>query len=322
MKIHREVLLAIIVAVAITLTIGLSLGFWDWLRGATGDAPPSNVESPSTTVRNIVLGLAAVLALAVAVWRGWVANRQATISDQARQDERYQNSAAMLGSSLTAVRLGGIYQLRQIAYENPRQYHLPVMDLLCAFIRTPPEPVGTPGAGGKGLFSHVPVDLEAALDAFAERRQDVRRKPIEKAANFNLDLSNAELPGANLMAMDFSGVSFADADLTGAVLNGSDLTSSYMLNASLINAELLDVVLRGADLGFTLLSGADFSNANFADTLLDFAEFSSDGESPATGLTQAQIDIARAEMGQEPILQGVLDADTGQPLVWNSNPTC
>ena len=327
MKIGREALVVFIVAVTVSaITIGLSFAFWDWLTGYTLGIPLSEIEPPSTTVRNIVLGLAAVIALLVAVWRGWVADRQATIADRRAtiadgqwQNERYLASARMLESPSMAVRLGAIYQLRQIAHENPERFHIPVMDLICAFIRTPPESIGVPGSGNIGLFSHVPKDLAAALEAFSERGQ-LERKAIEKETGFWMDLSGACLSGADLMVLDFSGVRLSDVDFTGAVLHGTDLSSSYMPNVILIDAELLDVDLRGADMSFSLLFGADFTNAKFENASLDYAEFLSDGDF-ATGLTQAQIDDALATAGAEPNLEGLFDSETGQPLVWNDKTT-
>lgn len=325
MKISRELWVVITAALMVTaIVIVLSVVFWDWFRGSTLGIPTSELESPSTTVRNIVLGLAAVLALLVAVWRGWVADRQASIAEHQAttadgqwQKERYHRSAEMLASPSMAVRLGAIYQLRQIAHENPGRFHLPVMDLICAFIRTPPEPIGTPRSDGSGLFSHVPKDLAAALDTFAERERAVR-KAIEVSAQFSLDLSDANLRYADLMALDLSSVSLNNADLTGAVLNGSNLASSDLDGATLIEAELHDVDLTGADLSFALLFGADFSNAKFDNACLDFAEFIGDGIS-AKGLTQGQINNARIETGREPALDGVLDAATGRLLIWKAD---
>ena len=45
--------------------------------------------------------------------------------------------------------------------------------------------------------------------------------------------------------------------------------------------------------------------------------FSFEGKDPSTGLTQGQLDIARAFEGDPPILTYVLDAETGKQLVWN-----
>ena len=45
----------------------------------------------------------------------------------------------MLGSELLSVRLGGIHALVRIAEEHRSEYHIQIMELLCAFVRHPPK---------------------------------------------------------------------------------------------------------------------------------------------------------------------------------------
>ena len=63
------------------------------------------------------------------------------------------------------------------------------------------------------------------------------------------------------------------------------------------------------------LSKADISGAN-----LSGVEFSNGGPQTAKGLTQAQLDEAQADPNDPPKLTGVLDAETGKPLVWRGKP--
>ena len=113
----------------------------------------SGGESGSTTIRNLSIVLAGLVALPLAVWRGVVANRQARAareqaaaaqrqaetSQEDLRNKRYQDSAGMLGSETLAVRLAGIYALQRLAEEHPEQYHIEIMKLLCAFVRHPAE---------------------------------------------------------------------------------------------------------------------------------------------------------------------------------------
>lgn len=112
----------------------ISTEFWDWLRGG-----PDGVESGSTTVRNLGLVLAGLIALPLAIWRSWVAKRQADTAQDSFLNERYQKGAEMLGSNVPAVRLGGIYALHRLAEESPEKYHFQVMSLFCAFVRRPTD---------------------------------------------------------------------------------------------------------------------------------------------------------------------------------------
>lgn len=90
-------------------------------------------------------------------------------------------------------------------------------------------------------------------------------------------------------------------NLSGAWLSGADLTNANLSRSILHGAEFWGANLTGAN-----FLGADISGAIFSDRL----------EGPVIGLTQAQIDSAMADPDDPPILDGVLDAETGEPLVW------
>ena len=120
-------LLAAILAVEIMLVVV----YWDWLAGT---------ESASATIRNIGLVIAGSLAIPLAIWRAVVADKQASsahrqnaIAQHGQLNERYQKAAEMLGSDVLSVRIGGVHTLRDLAVEEPNQYHVRVMRLLCAF---------------------------------------------------------------------------------------------------------------------------------------------------------------------------------------------
>ena len=106
------------------------------------------------------------------------------------------------------------------------------------------------------------------------------------------------------------------SDLSEADLSYADLSHSGLSDASLSRALLHD-----ADLSNAWLDGADLSTANLSDTNLSGAELSrSKGKQRAKGLTQAQLDEARADPNDPPKLDGVLDAETGKQLVWRGKP--
>jgi hypothetical protein len=129
------------VAGVLVLVSGMVLVYlhWEWIvTGAAGR------ESGSTTARNLGLLAGGLIAIWVAIWRGVVADRQATASQEQATaslnqvevsrlsllNERYQRGAEMLGSTALYVRLGGVYALQRLAQENPEQYHGQIKDLL------------------------------------------------------------------------------------------------------------------------------------------------------------------------------------------------
>ena len=132
------VLLVLVVATGVGIWavinywVSLSTTFWDWLRDG-----PDGMESGSTTIRNLGLVIGGVVAIVLAVWRSSIAKRQADTAEHGLLNERYQRGAEMLGSEVLAVRLGGIYALQRLAQEHPKQYHIQIMRLFCAFARNP-----------------------------------------------------------------------------------------------------------------------------------------------------------------------------------------
>ena len=151
------------------------------------------------------------------------------------------------------------------------------------------------------------------------------------------DLRGATLCSADLQMARMAGVNLDNADLSGANLRSADLKSAVLYEANLARANLSNADLGGfgADLRRANLTGADLTGANLSlailagatltDANLSGADFSRHHRSrelaPATGLTQDQIDQAKAHPGRPPNLEGVLDPVTGRPLVWRGRPT-
>ena len=229
----------------------LSTYFWDWLRAEAG-----GVESGSTTVRNLGLVIAGLIALPLAVWRSWVAQRQSDTAQHNLLNERYQQGAEMIGSEVLPVRLGGIYALQRLALEYPKQYHIQIMQLLCAFVRHPPAGVRdkTTRLSGEPNRRELRSDVHEAIASISVCH--ARQGRLEEAAGFRLDLRGANLSGADLFKAGLSRANLAAADLTGAKLIGADLAGALLSRANLAGASL-----SGADLGRAVLERAELSGA-------------------------------------------------------------
>ena len=304
---------------ALAISVGLTLTFWGSIHPKT----PGSI-SPIETIRDVGLVIGGLLAFLFAWWRALVAERQANAArfqvvtgQQSLLNERYHRATEMIGSQTMAVRLGGIYQLQRIADEHPEQYHIPVSQILCAFVRRPPEPITNRSNQSRGPFSHVPVDIGAALIAINDREG---RQAIESAAGYRPDFSDAELPGADLITLNLSRACLDYANLSGAALLGANLANSSLWSADLTEADLNDATLLDAELMYADLTGANFAGADLEGAVLTGATFSDAGQNPALGLTQSQIDGARAELGEPPILDGVSDSVTGELLIWDGFP--
>ena len=245
---------------------------WNWLS-------PEDPKTGSNgeTLRNVGLLIGGVLALVFALWRGWVAERQANSSQslvkasqkqveaaqhqvetaqQGLLNDRYQRSAEMLGSTVMAVRLAGLYALRRLAEEHPAVFHAQCMELLCAFVRTPTRDtnVSLPGPEDWHIVgSKIREDVQAAISFIGQR--DLGRVTVDLSERIKIDLRGANLAGA---------------DLREHCLDGADLTDAVLAYARLERAFFVDTQMTGAD-----LTGARMEGAYFSDSNCKWAKFSS-----------------------------------------------
>ena len=258
---------------------------WGWLAVA-----PGGRESRSATVRNLVIVGGVLPGLWFTWWRLSVADRQAATAQRSLQNERYQKGAEMLGSAVLSVRLGGIYALRNLADEHPEQYHVEVMNMLCAFVRHPPEDKTISYSDDDSDRDVADDDDYRQLARSLLRRPDVttvvetireRSKDgiaLEKKRGFQLNLRIAHLRDSRFEGADLSNAVLDFADLTGADLRGADL--------------------RDASLNLTELRGRPKLQG-------------------VKNLTQAQLNHVVGHPDRPPRgLDGVCDAQTGKPLVW------
>ena len=317
---------------------------WIWL-GAT----PDGRESNSSTLRNVGLVAAGAIAFGFAYWRAKVADRQATaaqhqadtarlqseIAQRGLLNERYQKGAEMLGSDVPSVRLGGIYTLRRLAEEHPEEYHVQIMHLFCAFVRNPTE---TKGGDERWQPYETPhrvtslrEDVQAVMMAIGNRSSE--HLNLESQARLQLDMQGADLRGAELREMNLTAppwqvwpiVPLSELLKSRTDLSYARLCSARLAFANLKNANLTGSCLCSALLPRTDLSGATLVGTNLHGTLsegpiLSGAKFSYDGRSPAKGIKQSDLDSCQADADNLPDLTGVVDAETGEPLVWTGKP--
>ena len=301
----------------------------DWL---------SNVESWSTIIRNFGLVIAAAIALWFAKKRIVVADRQASTAQLGLLNERYQKGAEMLGSEVLSVRLGGIYALAGLAREESENYHTKIMRLLCSFVRHPDgDPVEaalprkglTPAAefnsgsdeaddeDGVDRPLRVREDVQAVMTALRERSE--AQIKIEENEGYLLDLSGSNLKSVRLISENLNSARFdvmlarllEGTNLSGAIMTAANLSDAVMPISNLRAANLRDAIMTAAN-----LSGTDLSDANLSFADLTEADLSDADLRKCKGLIQEQIDQAVAQDGSPPNLEGVVDANTGEPLVW------
>ena len=265
----------------------------------------TNGESASTTLRNLGLILGAAIGLPIAIWRSTVAERQANaarrqseIAMQNLLNDRFQKGAEMLGDAdIGSVRIGGIHALARLASEYPDTFHLPVMQLLSAFVvdRTKGEAQqevnSTKNSEGMeeqeqdesdsvtlkgseenaGGDNRIPLESDPAesLGPFlaAVRKigpipglaNDVREvmNLIAQRSDSQIALEEKEKFRMNLAQTFLPGLSFHGADFSGF-----DFTMANLRRARGWEARLCNAFLPGADLSGANMHGADFHNAD------------------------------------------------------------
>ena len=291
-------------------------------------------------LRNLALVAAGAIAVPLAIWRAWVAERQAETARRSLLNERDQKAAEMLGSTLLSVRLGGIYALQTLAAEHLPHYHLGVMRQFCAFVRGSQNPTLTDAslpagtapempdsgarpdiqdnharrgaAAGDAASESVREDVRAVMDAVAAR-SNAGVEVEQREKGFRLDLSGANLrewqfseanlSKANLSEANLSLVMLSEANLCEANLCEANLSGADLPGANLCEANLVAANLSGADLPGADLSGADLYQANLSEADLVAAKLHK-ANFPEANLSRAM--LCRADLSGANLLRADL----------------
>ena len=133
------------------------------------------------------------------------------------------------------------------------------------------------------------------------------------------DLDDSDLSHAQLSDVDLSGKSIHRANLDYVQIKTSDLSGTSFLGSKLPGARIFKSKLSGAEILGTDMSGATLRDTDLSGTYFHHPHGGKATE-PVTSLTQGQLDEACADSDNPPRLDGVLDAETGEPLVWRGKP--
>ena len=312
-------------SVAVLLVLGVGAGlsavFWGDLSG-----PEGNKESLSTTVRNVMLMLGGLLALPLAIWRGWVAEQQVKVTresvdatlasvratDANTAEQRFQAAAQMLGHELHAFRLEAIHALADLADDNPVRFHVNAARLLSAFIQNP--------LAGDGVIVRM-VDVEpgweeredvlAAIKAIGARTDAAIR--VEEIQQFRINLEESDLSHMVLRGMNLSRVLLRSANFYGTDLQSVNFTDADLSRCSFSSAYVQDAIFDNAKL----------SGANFTRWALDedgqYTDHPVDPDAKAAfGLRQEQLDAAQNDQNDPPKLRDTTGLGTSfQRLSWH-----
>ena len=284
--------------------------------------------------------LGAMVTWGINLWRTRLTQRHIDLTSQNSRYDRFQRGIEMLGNPQLFVRLGGIYALRTLMKEDPQELHIPVIELLCAFLRNPVD------ADTVTNGSSVRQDIQTTLEVLVGRGEVA--VALEKERGFNLDLRNANLEYAEMSGIDLSGGNLGGTKLSHSNINGANLSKTILNEADLAfvncrNSDFTKASLAGGNLCHVSADSSDFSHAimdwvnctegSFHKTTFANTRFSSCDFKGAllyeTDLTrtylqkgniiaQQQLDKAVAEPSRPPFIDdGLIDPDTGEQLNWH-----
>ncbi|ALO05664.1 pentapeptide repeat-containing protein [Streptomyces venezuelae] len=214
-------------------------------------------------------GLAALVALVFTWISVGQTNKELRIAEGGQITTRFNAAVSHLGSTSQDVRFGGIYALERLMQDSTRDQPR-VISVLSAFVRTRAQvPAGGFVKQAPGATPRTAPDVTAAISVLGDR-------PVGHDGTAQLDFSGADLRGLTLSRqvsatqqssgktyqpsrMDLSHANLDGADLRGAELSYVALGGAWLRGANLADARLHVVELQGA-----VLDEADLSNAEIA----------------------------------------------------------
>lgn len=230
-------------------------------------------------------------------------HEEQTNADRERRiTESFAKAVEQLGSDKVETRLGAIYTLERISKESEREYW-PIIEILTAFVR---ERAPWPRPTLEGEHA-LPVELDSETEELVARvrpntdiqsvltvlgRRDDKMRQQEQAAGRCVDLSctdlrGAELPRAHLERVKLEWAHLEEANLEEAHLEGSVLFGTHLEGANLKRA----YINHGEEpIDSAAFWGVHLDNSKLYQTHIEGADLSL-----TTGLTQAQVDVARGD---------------------------
>ncbi|MGC1503559.1 MAG: pentapeptide repeat-containing protein [Sulfitobacter sp.] len=165
------------------------------------------------------------------------------------------------------VRIGGLFALERIARDNA-DYHLQVVELICAYIRGNSPQMGLEPSLFFGSFNRKRPrqDIQTAITILG-RRPD-QGKQLEAKQKFRVDLRFCDLSGA-----DFSNGDFSASNLTLCRLEGANFVKTMLhgtrFTSSLINfSDFFQADLKGARFDQVVLSQPKPKPGSMNETIL------------------------------------------------------
>ena len=238
---------------------------WDWLTK----------ESNSEQFRNIGLIVIALLGTPLAIWRTFIAKRNAeaqaknvTINDRNSFTDTFTKAIEQLGARSgdqpnIEVRMGAIYALEKLSQTNS-DYYQPIIDILAGYVRhnAPNNEIQ------KNLSDGLRIDIQTTLTVLTRRSKKYDEKPLDLS---NTCLRGADFRQANLNEVYLRQTDLQEANLSNAILSKANLKGANLTAGNLQKADLWNAILDEACLKQTNFMEANMSNATLRKANLEEA---------------------------------------------------
>ena len=145
---------------------------------------------------------------------------------------------------------------------------------------------------------------------------DLSYATLSRARMEHVNLSRAEIREATLSGARLGFSTLRGANLFESVLSPLDVLYTDLSSADLTDANLQNSNCSAVDMTGTVLHGVGFGGTRLWAATMNSAELTDDGHHPPIGLTQGQLDQTIVTPGNHPDLKGVVDARTGEALIW------
>lgn len=288
----RKKLASVLAVVAILAGFGWLwwLGVLELYRAADGTVDNTAVSATRTGLLALGIGVAAVGTMWINSRNLQVTTQTFQLTRQGQLHDRFTKANEQLGDQSVAVRLGGIYALKQLSEDTKRTSDQEaVVEVLSAFVRMNFDIKLEEEDERRGEYDPVttkrtapPADVLAAISVLAQlpNRDGIMRADFTGVVFDAADLTNARLRGGNLSGVDLRRVGLMGADLSGASFRAADLRYGTLQSANLAGAKLEDAklrknylveanfegaALRGANLRWVIATGVNLRKADLTD---------------------------------------------------------
>ena len=215
-------------------------------------------------------------------------------TEQGLRQERLKNAIEHLEHGKDAVRLGGVYELFDLA-QDTEELRQTVFDILCAHIRQttseeeyrkkhkskPSEEVQSLltllFVQDHEVFKCLRINFQGSWLNGADLRKARLKKAIlvgvnlQKAGLYSAQMQGAILVRAQMQGAELAGTQMQKAKLRGAQMQGAILEEAQMQKAKLRGAQMQGAVLAGTHLQGAILAGTHLQGAILAGTHLQGA---------------------------------------------------